>query len=119
MASAPVLDAPITPVEPVTDPAVREPVTAALPAIPTVDPLWLMIESVTFALPPLLENWGMNLALHAVPEEHTISLDCSDKSVEAGGTLCEPALLFDAIGASWNAESGLPPSVSASAAFSA
>src|ERR1700693_2738520 len=53
------------------------PVTVSLPLILTVLPLWLMFESLTFALPPGLENSGTNPVLQAVAVEHAISLALS------------------------------------------
>jgi hypothetical protein len=43
----------------------------------TILPTWLTSESVTWALPPLLENIGMNPLWQAVPEEQTTSFFCS------------------------------------------
>jgi hypothetical protein len=40
----------------------------------TVLPLWLRSDLLTMALPPPLENTGMNPLVHAVVEEQTISL---------------------------------------------
>ena len=65
-------DAPDT--EPV---AARVPLTVSFAFRLTVLPLWPRSELPTLALPPLLENMGMNPLVHAVVEEQTISLACS------------------------------------------
>src|ERR1700680_4860284 len=53
------------------------PLTFSLPAIAMFVPLWLMTELLTLALPPLLENLGMKLALHAARPAQLISSGCS------------------------------------------
>jgi hypothetical protein len=63
----------ITP--PVTfPPALMFVVTVSLPATLMVDPDCLMIESSTFAAPPLLANTGTLPFLQAVPEEQVMVL---------------------------------------------
>jgi hypothetical protein len=54
---------------PVADtlPDLMAPVTLSEPAMLMAVPLWLMIESFTVALPPLVANLGRNPALHVVP----------------------------------------------------
>jgi hypothetical protein len=49
-------------------------VAVSLPATLMVDPDCFMIESSTFAAPPLLANMGMLPFLQAVPEEHVMVL---------------------------------------------
>jgi hypothetical protein len=53
------------------------PVILSLPPMVTVEPLWLMIELLTLALPPLLEKSGTKLVLQAVPDKQMISFACS------------------------------------------
>jgi hypothetical protein len=55
-------------------PALRFWVAVSLPATLIVDPDCLMIESSTFAAPPLLANTGMLPFLQAEPEEHVMGL---------------------------------------------
>jgi hypothetical protein len=58
-------------------PALTFPATVSLPVIFIALPLWVMIELVTAALPPLVAKTGTEPALQAVPEEQTISLGWS------------------------------------------
>src|SRR5580704_16118735 len=90
------------------------PVRPTLPATLRVEPFSSIIESLTVAAPPLLLNRGTKFFLHPEPEVHVMVL--------ATGALVEPkeAELEPPLGtASCNAESGLPPMVSASKAFRA
>src|SRR5579863_4519716 len=88
------------------------PVRPTLPATLMVEPLSWIIESLTFAAPPLLANTGMWPDLHADEVEQVMVL--------AMGALFGLAKLDPPLGAaSCNAESGLPPMVSASKAFRA
>src|ERR1700729_1452813 len=86
------------------------PVRLALPATLRVEPLSVMIESLTLAAPPLLANTGTWPDLHADEVEQVMVL--------AMGALFELEELEPPPGAaSCSAESGLPPMVSASRAF--
>src|ERR1700674_5060134 len=57
--------------------------TLSLPAIVMAPLLWLIIESLTLALPPLLEKRGTKPVLQAALPAHRISFGCS----AAGWTL--------------------------------
>src|ERR1700736_5649043 len=81
------------------------PVMLSLPPIVTVEPLWLMIELLTLALPPLLEKSGTKLVLQAVPDKQMISFACSAK--DPCWLPLVPVLPEE--GATMKAERGRPP----------